>query len=491
MDILLNWLWQGCALTMAAWATLKLCDRLSATTRYQLWWATLVLVLALPALPSLVAAVLPAPDHANSGLGPLYAITLPPLPRWPLTIFVIAWSIWIGVMLWRGVTAFSRVRGLKQACFSFPPRREAQLRHWMSIRATGRSVRLLVSDEVRCAAAIGLRSPVIAVAPLVLRELDDEELDRILVHEWAHIQRRDDIARLFQLLVNVLVGFNPAVWWIGRRLELEREVACDDLVIEITGGRTAYAKSLMKLAAVPGRPLDLTLVSSALSAPKLSIRILRLLDGRRNVSTRRSTTALALAAPGLVVLALTLASVKPVTLAATKSQLVPASTESFLPPSSTSVKEGVAPADSTANVFRSVTDSDTLQRRAQQSSPKREPVASASSEPVSEAPERGSAQPMPTTPRAPDRSNLNVDQVAPLTGRPVAIDVTLSAPVPFALHSGSPPSKNSIQGTTEVTVSPWSAAANAGTALGRTSQQAATRTAGFFTRLGKNLGGSF
>ena len=132
MDILLNWLWQGCVLTTSVSITLKFCHSLSATTRYQVWWAALVAVLTLPALPLLVAAM-PAPEQSSSGLGSLYAVTLPPLPRWPLTTVFIVWSIWTGMVLWKGVRAFMRVRGLKQACISFPRNREARLHHWRSI----------------------------------------------------------------------------------------------------------------------------------------------------------------------------------------------------------------------------------------------------------------------------------------------------------------------------------------------------------------------
>lgn len=492
MDILLNWLWQGCVLTTSVSITLKFCHRLSATTRYQVWWAALVAVLTLPALPLLVAAM-PAPEQSSSGLGSLYAVTLPPLPRWPLTTVFIVWSIWTGVVLWKGVRAFMRVRGLKQACISFPRNREARLHHWMSIRATGRRVQLMVSDEVRCAAAIGLCAPVIAVAPVVLRELDDEELDRVLVHEWAHVQRRDDIARVFQLLVNAVVGFHPAVWWIGRSLELEREVACDDLVIEITGVRTRYAKSLMKLIAVPGRRRDLSLVSAALSAPNLTTRILRLLDRRRNVSTRRSAGALALASSGLLVLALTLASVKPVTLDADSFQPGPRSDELFFSLSAANVKGRVEPVDSTGDALPGLPAPNPLQYTQRQRSPKRVDARSDSSEPISEATVRVSHQPpMSTMPRQVDEPSLNVNQSAPLAGRPVAIDVTpspLVSPMPQSVLL-TPPAK-SAPGTADGGVPPWSAAASAGTALGRTSQQAATRTAGFFNRIGKNIGGSF
>jgi beta-lactamase regulating signal transducer with metallopeptidase domain len=488
VEILLNWLWQGCAVTAAVWVALTLCRRLSATTRYQVWWATLVLVLILPALPSLVAAVLPARE-TGTGFAPLHAVMLLPLP---LTTLVIVWAVWIGVMLWRTVRAFSRVRFLKQACVPFPADRQTRLAHWMSIHPIGRRVRLVVSDQVRCAAAIGLYSPVIAVAPAVLRELDDEELDRILVHEWAHIQRRDDIARLFQLFVNVLVGFNPAVWWIDRRIEIEREVACDDQVIEITGGRTAYAKSLLKLAAVPNRPVDLSLVSAVLSAPKLSTRILRLLDGRRNVSTRRSLVALTLAAPGLLVLALSVASMTPVTLAVEEQRPLPATESVSLAPPASTLAHDVALVDSRSEVFPSLPESETRRQRQLQSGAQPALVGFDSTVLISGAEESTTPRSVPAMPAVLNYVDDNVERNAPLAGLPVAIGMTPASPVPLAQQtvSQTTPMK-SASGTPEAVESPWSAASNTGTALGRTSQQAATRTASFFTRLSKNIAGSF
>jgi Zn-dependent protease with chaperone function len=320
------------------------------------------------------------------------------------------------------------------------------------------------SDQVRCAAAIGICSPVIVVAPVVLRELDDAELDRILVHEWAHIQRRDDIARVFQFLVNAVAGFNPAVWWISRRLDLEREVACDDLVIETTGSRRAYAKSLMKLAGIPERPLDLTLVSAALSAPALTSRILRLLDDRRNVSTGRSTMTLAVAASGLLILALVLAGTQPVTLMATTTQIVSSSDEIFLPISSTTVNEAVIPVDRASSVPRASADSNIPPQGQELIRDQKELVASISNEPIAKA-----------------------SETVPLTGRPLGFDAT--APVSLADHSLA--LSPSTKGTTETPVAPWTAAANAGKALGRSSQERAVGAATFFTRIGKNIGGAF
>lgn len=482
MDILLNWLWQGWALTMMAWATLKLCRRLSATTRHQVWWTTLILLLVLPAFP-LLSVLIPSPDLASSENSSTFAVALPPLPRWPLQTFFVGWALWIAVMLCRGISSFRRMRELKRACTAFPPQREARLGQWMSVRTTGRHVRLVVSDDVRCAAAVGFRSPVIAVAPVVLRELDDAELDRILVHEWAHIQRRDDIARLAQMFVTTLVGFNPAVWWIGRRLDLEREVACDDLVIEMTGNRTAYAKSLMKLAGMPGRPLDLALVSAALATPALTTRIVRLLDHRRNVSTRRFTIARALAASGLFVQAITLAATQTVTF--TEAALVQSVDEAFSQPLTTSGNSGIAEAYQVRHVSLPLRDSDVS---GNQGLAQEQTFPSQSTESTSAASRPGQQR---SRPSATDEPIVINNHPLPLAGQSVTADFGAAPPALLTQHPAPFAPSTGATGATEAVETPWGAAANAGTALGRASKERATRASGFFTKLGKKIGESF
>ena len=95
---------------------------------------------------------------------------------------------------------------------------------------------------------IGLGPALIAVSPEALERLTDDELDQVVLHEWAHVQRRDDYARLIQLAIRSVAGLHPAVWWIGRRLEIEREIACDDYAVNVTGGARRLAVSLTKLA---------------------------------------------------------------------------------------------------------------------------------------------------------------------------------------------------------------------------------------------------
>ena len=62
-----------------------------------------------------------------------------------------------------------------------------------------------------------------------------EELKYILLHELAHLRRRDDWTNLAQKILKALLFFLPSVWWIERRLSLDREMACDDAVLAHSG----------------------------------------------------------------------------------------------------------------------------------------------------------------------------------------------------------------------------------------------------------------
>src|SRR5260370_42459401 len=64
----------------------------------------------------------------------------------------------------------------------------------------------------------------------------------------AHLRRWDDWSNLTQKIVKAIFFFHPAVWWIERCLALEREMACDDLVVAHTANPGAYAASLVSLA---------------------------------------------------------------------------------------------------------------------------------------------------------------------------------------------------------------------------------------------------
>ena len=142
--------------------------------------------------------------------------------------------------------------------------------------------------------AVGLAPPAILMPEKLVERLSAAELDQVYLHELAHIRRWDDWANLLQKVLEALLWCFPAVWWIGRHLDLEREIACDDWVVSTTGQRHSYATCLTRLIEWRGAASLPALASGAVFRRRhIAKRVALLLDRRRNTATRLSRAGLA------------------------------------------------------------------------------------------------------------------------------------------------------------------------------------------------------
>ena len=82
---------------------------------------------------------------------------------------------------------------------------------------------------------IGWLKPVVLLPASALAGLAPQQLEAILAHELAHIRRHDYLVNLLQTLVETLLFYHPAVWWLSRRIRIERENCCDDLAVSLCG----------------------------------------------------------------------------------------------------------------------------------------------------------------------------------------------------------------------------------------------------------------
>jgi beta-lactamase regulating signal transducer with metallopeptidase domain len=494
--LLVNWLWQGCAVALVTTGLLRASRRMSATTRYHLWWVTLAVVLLLPALSFPVPADRfqqeafdvqltgsAAASLAGSWKPEAGRVVLPALPAWTGALLVFVWCAWAAVSLARTAAALVTLRRAKRSVRPFPEAREARLKSWLSLRARGRRAELALSDHVRAAAVLGLTSPSIVVAPIALDALSDEELDQIVVHEWAHVYRRDDVARLVQRGIVALAGLHPAVWWIDRQLQLERETACDDWAVNATGRPRALAVSLTKLASLPGRPSDAVLMPAALVTSELTTRVVRLLDRSRNTSTARRLRAPLTVAPILGALALSIASVELVVTS-------PGGPETPREPAAPSARAAVAETNATSLAERpdAPNASGHQPRRTQAAAraPGRARQRARTTAPASESPVLFVA-PAPHDDRQDAVFGAQVVEErrlksADLPGTETPVGHILPPPAEAMAAPREQPDKGPTL---------WGAAADAGVTVGKGSQKAAVATAGFFTRLSKSITGVF
>ena len=118
-----------------------------------------------------------------------------------------------------------------------------------------------------------------------LRELSQAELNAVVLHEVAHLRRWDDWTNLAQKILRALFFFHPAVWWVENRLSLEREMACDDMVLSQTANPRAYAECLVSLAEKNLLRRGIALAQAAVGRMRqTSLRVLQILDARRSNS---------------------------------------------------------------------------------------------------------------------------------------------------------------------------------------------------------------
>jgi beta-lactamase regulating signal transducer with metallopeptidase domain len=238
------------------------------------WQAAVWLVVAAkfalpyaPALPFSLSDVIALFTHADSAGGGVVIVTtksFAPAPA-PSLIPAIGWialaSLWLfgaAIVVLRGVLRHRATVHEARAAKDAPVSARALLVE-LAAHVGVKPPRLAVGDAVTGPYVVGAFSPVIVVPPALL---DDAALLRAaLLHELAHVRRKDAFGRLVQLAAIAIFWWLPVVRIVGRRLELARERACDAWALE-SGDipRPAYARLLLAMA-------QLRTQSTALAAP--------------------------------------------------------------------------------------------------------------------------------------------------------------------------------------------------------------------------------
>lgn len=150
-----------------------------------------------------------------------------------------------------------------------------------------RNVELRETHRIHGPMVAGVFKQVILLPAGLLSGLPPGQVEAVLAHELAHVRRNDYLVNLFIALAEILLFFNPMAWWIGKKIKAEREYACDELALEMTGDTLALVRSLalMEEWRLNGTPLAMAF--SGKDGSVLS-RIQRLLqrDDKRQAGPR-------------------------------------------------------------------------------------------------------------------------------------------------------------------------------------------------------------
>lgn len=186
---------------------------------------------------------------------------------------VLVWLLGVFVMGWRNLASWVLVQRLRtHGVEPVPDRVEALVAALGARLGVRRAVACLQSSRIAVPATIGWLKPVVLLPASSLLGLEASQLEAILAHELAHIRRHDYLANLFQTLAETVLFYHPAVWWVSRRMRLERELCCDDVAVQLCASPAVYAGALARVAALQQAPAH----AMAASGGSLLARIRRL-----------------------------------------------------------------------------------------------------------------------------------------------------------------------------------------------------------------------
>ncbi|HVW94370.1 MAG TPA: M56 family metallopeptidase [Mucilaginibacter sp.] len=287
------WLGMACALITAMLLTAT--RNLRAATRYQLLTALLMLFAA-------AIGLIFIQELAHQNPAPVAAVPYgTPLVHYLYRYDTEMVYIWLLVICFKSVgmgIGLQRLYRMKhtqiQTASNCAQEMLARLAGQLQISA---AIGLLESGLAKVPMVIGFLKPVILVPVGLLTALSPEEAEAILLHELAHIRRRDFLVSLLQHVLEILFFFNPAVLWLSYLIRREREHCCDDLVIAQTDNKISYIHALLSCQAWQPEAFAMTLFSHR----KQLLGRVRRMTGRPDPAINRlEKTMLALSLVGAV-----------------------------------------------------------------------------------------------------------------------------------------------------------------------------------------------
>lgn len=366
---LLNAVWQVALLAAMAAFVAVLAQRAPARVRHQLWVTALLLGVLLPlaallrptSLPSSgvtagptvrldAAGAIPAPEAsiqpASASRPRGRVLSISPTLSGSIAVAYVLFVAWRVVRLAR---AYRDTRTLRRMTSLPPPRALIDVvEHCRKALGVNSRVRVVVSPEAMVPLTVGARRPLIVLPHRLAAMGSTEVLSSVLGHEMAHVRRRDFAFNLAYELVALPLSFHPATLYIKGRIQMTRELACDEAVTESLLDPGAYARGLVAVAhclATLARP---ACALGMLDGATLEARLLRLLARKHRPCGAASRAvllagglALATAATGATGWSVTVSAEEP------SAPATAAAAEENLPATPSEYREAPRPGDFT------------------------------------------------------------------------------------------------------------------------------------------------
>jgi bla regulator protein BlaR1 len=277
-----NHLWQSTLVVGIAWVLAVALRKNGARSRYCVWFAASVKFL-------LPFSLLTAAGESFRSVMPVVTVRVPTVTKVmgrvaqpfagtdyfrsavPVEVGHVNWLPWMLLAVWASGTAVILSRFVNE---------------WWRVHLAKRDAKpvdLAIDVPVFLSAArmepgiLGILRPVLLLPEGIFDRLTGEQLRTIVAHEMYHVRKRDNLTFAIHMMVEVLFWFFPPVWWIRRRLIEERELACDEAVLQTGSAADVYAASILNVCKFCiERPLA---CASGVVGSDLNKRITRILAG--------------------------------------------------------------------------------------------------------------------------------------------------------------------------------------------------------------------
>ncbi|MBI1729126.1 M56 family metallopeptidase [Candidatus Acetothermia bacterium] len=334
IEILGNTLLPGIALVLLVEAFLRVFHKVNASTRHGVWLFGMVILLFMPLLSTLSHVQIPTPGAATSdqpssldntsteptAMNPSMQpqttanVSIPEssgetmksspqdlsereplqsnssnsrgavvqLPSNLAIYLFLAWLVGGVALLARLVWGYLHLQWLKHKSTACTSELIRLSEHLFSKRAS-RNAEIRFSSEIGTPMFAGLFHPMILIPSSLIQHLSQSELEQVILHELAHRRRKDDWTKFLQRVIQAIFCFHPAVWWISKKLDFEREVACDDWVLnQVEFDWRMYTSCLLNvMKSVKSQKRRAFTTGLLMARTQIERRIQMLLDQRR------------------------------------------------------------------------------------------------------------------------------------------------------------------------------------------------------------------
>jgi beta-lactamase regulating signal transducer with metallopeptidase domain len=247
---LLQFIWQGAAVAVVLGAVLALLPERSANARYIACCLAMAALVVLPILSAVLSFTTSL--DVTAGSTAFAFVILAPVSAGALRATIQQWT----VPVWACGTSLSSLRLLVSWWHVARIRRSAATASSAVIEVLAgveqrlgmrRRARLALTELADSPIVVGWWRPMILLPASTIVELTRDQLEAVLAHELAHVRRYDYVVNVAQVIVETVLYYHPATWWVSARMRRERERCCDDAAVALSGDPATFVRALLTL----------------------------------------------------------------------------------------------------------------------------------------------------------------------------------------------------------------------------------------------------